>query len=170
MPFTPFHFGPGAAVKAVIPQHFSFTVFCFAQISMDCEVAYYMVLGSYPWHRFFHTYVGATFVAVFSVVVGRPVCQFALRIWSGRRGAPFQCFFPSSPTISWGSAISGAFIGAYSHVLLDSIMHPDIRPLMPFSEANVLYDTVGLTALHVGCVIPGLFAAIYLASKYKRNV
>jgi hypothetical protein len=49
-------------------------------------------------------------------------------------------------------------------------MHPDIRPLMPFSEANVLYDTVGLTALHVGCVIPGLFAAFYLASKYERNV
>jgi membrane-bound metal-dependent hydrolase YbcI (DUF457 family) len=72
--------------------------------------------------------------------------------------------------ISWGSAIGGALIGAYSHVLLDSIMHPDIRPLMPFSKANVLYDTVGLTALHVGCVIPGLFAAIYLASKYKRNV
>jgi hypothetical protein len=39
MPFTPYHFGPGALVKAIMPRHFSFTVFCFAQIVTDFETA-----------------------------------------------------------------------------------------------------------------------------------
>ena len=37
MPITPFHFGPGAAVKAVAPRHFSFTVFAFSQVMIDLE-------------------------------------------------------------------------------------------------------------------------------------
>lgn len=80
MPFTSFHFGPGAAIKAVAPRHFSFTIFCFSQVVTDFETLYFMVRDMYPCHRFFHTYVGATFVALFSVVVGRPLCQLALRL------------------------------------------------------------------------------------------
>ena len=56
MPVTPFHFGPGAAVKAAIPRHFSFTVFCFAQVVTDCETAYHMLRHEYPLHRWMHTY------------------------------------------------------------------------------------------------------------------
>src|SRR4051812_5861563 len=136
MPFTPFHFGPGAAIKALIPKHFSFTVFCFAQVATDCETAYYIIRAELPFHRFFHTISGATLVGLGSVLVGRPFCQWALRIWSAWRDAPFQRYFPSSPAIPLGSAISGAFIGTYSHLLLDGIMHTDIAPFLPFSPAN----------------------------------
>ena len=45
MPATPFHFGPGAVLKALLPRHFSFTVFCLAQVVTDCEVAYYLMRG-----------------------------------------------------------------------------------------------------------------------------
>ena len=64
MPFTPFHVGPGAAIKAIMPRHFSFTVFCFAQIVTDIETAFYLLRGEYPLHRIFHTYLGATVVAM----------------------------------------------------------------------------------------------------------
>src|SRR5262245_47216974 len=129
MPFTPFHFGPGAAMKAVTPKYFSFTVFCFSQIVTDCETAYYMVQGAYPWHRFFHTYAGATVVAIFSLLVGRPICQLGLRLWSRAQRAPFKDYFPTGTVIPWSSAAVGAFVGTYSHVFLDSVMHRDIRPL-----------------------------------------
>jgi len=84
MPFTPFHFGPGAAIKAVLGRRFSFAVFCFAQVATDCETGYYLLKGEYPWHRFCHTFLGATLVGAFSVLVGRPICRFAvylLRDW-----------------------------------------------------------------------------------------
>lgn len=43
MPFTPFHFGPGATVKAMAGQHFSFTVFAFTQVAIDLEPLYFML-------------------------------------------------------------------------------------------------------------------------------
>ena len=168
MPFSPYHFGPGAAIKAVAPRHFSFTIFCFAQVATDCETAYYMVQGAYPWHRFFHTYTGATVVAMFSIFAGRPICQFALRSWSESRDMPFKKYFPTSPVIPWGSAAAGAFIGTYSHVFLDSIMHRDITPLMPFSAANPLYLLIGPVTLHLVCLILGVCGALYIASR-NRN-
>jgi len=62
MPFTPFHFGPAAALKAAAPTRFSFTVFCYAQVVTDLETGFYLVRGEYPVHRFFHTYLGGAVV------------------------------------------------------------------------------------------------------------
>jgi hypothetical protein len=79
MPFTPFHFGSGAAIKAVLPGRFSFVVFCQAQLITDLESAYHLVRGDYPVHRFFHTYLGATFVALVCAGIARVLS----RRWSG---------------------------------------------------------------------------------------
>jgi len=163
MPITPFHFGPGAAIKAAAPSYFSFTVFCFAQVVTDCETAYYLFQGMYPVHRFFHTYLGATFVGFGSLIIGRPLCQWALRILNGWRDGSANSDIPIR------SAVAGAFIGTYSHVFLDSIMHPDILPLMPFSPANPLRGIVSLYTLHLSCLILGCLGVIGLAIRSKTK-
>jgi hypothetical protein len=152
MPFTPFHFGPGAALKAVAPIHFSLSVFCYSQIVTDIESAFYLLRGEYPVHRLYHTYVGATLVGVFCAVTGRPLCQLALRAW--RRWAPsgLTNVLGNSPAITWNSAFLSAFIGTYSHVAFDSIMHRDVRPLSPFSTANPMLHLVSLPMLHLLCL------------------
>jgi len=66
------------------------------------ETAYYMIQGMYPWHRFFHTYVGATIVGCGSVILGRPLCQLALRICAAGSEPPFK------PVIPLRSAVTGA--------------------------------------------------------------
>jgi hypothetical protein len=129
----------------------------------DCETLYYIVQGLHPWHRFFHTYVGATLIAILSILVGRPICQFGLRIWAQWRDAPFKGYFPTTTVIPWSSVVAGAFVGTYSHVL-----HPDSRPLMPFSAANPFYLLVGTGTLYSICLILGISGAIYLASR-NRN-
>src|SRR5438105_15789650 len=116
MPFTPFHFGPGAALKAAAPAHFSFTVFCYSQIVTDLESGFYLFRGEYPVHRFFHTYVGATLVALVCALSGRPVCQLALRAWQAWFPAPLTGFFGRSVSIPWRVAFVSAFVGTYSHV------------------------------------------------------
>ena len=168
MPFTPFHFGPGAAVKAVMPRHFSFTVFCFAQIVTDFETAYYLLRGEYPLHRWLHTYLGATVVAACCVLVGRPVCQAALRAWSRWQNAPFKRYFPVTDRISVASAVISAFIGTYSHVFLDSIMHADVEPFRPFSTQNPLYRIISLFTLHALCIVLGLFGTWYVATRSRK--
>jgi hypothetical protein len=168
MPFTPFHFGPGAAAKAIIPRYFSFSVFCFAQVVTDCETAYHMLRHEYPLHRWMHTYAGATVVAAFCIIVGRPICQAAVRFWHASSDMPFKAYFPGTDRISLVSAVVGAFIGTYSHVFLDSIMHPDIQPFLPWSSQNGCYGIVGVFALHGLCLLLGLAGALYVARQSTK--
>ena len=52
MPVTPFHFGPGALVHALAPRYVSFLAFCAANVLIDVEPGYYMMVGQFPLHRF----------------------------------------------------------------------------------------------------------------------
>lgn len=167
MPFTPFHFGPGATVKAMAGQHFSFTVFAFTQVAIDLEPLYFMLLDEDPLHRFFHTYVGATVVALVSILIGRPICGWALRVWNSWLSPAQARWLAIPPTISLASAAIAAFIGAYSHIALDSIMHADMRPLAPFVESNSLLGVASIDDLHGICVIAGL---VGLAVVYAKRV
>ncbi len=51
--------------------------------------------------------------------------------------------------------IRAAALGAYPHVLLDSVVHRDIRPLAPVSTENVLLGIMSLSALHWWCIALG---------------
>src|SRR2546426_3092076 len=114
MPFTPFHFGPAAALKAAAPAHFSFLVFCYAQVVTDLESGFYLFRGEYPVHRFFHTYVGATLVGLVCALTGQPLCQFALRAWQAWFPAPLTGLFDRSVRIPWRVAFLCALLGTYS--------------------------------------------------------
>ena len=144
MPITPFHFGPGAAIHAIAPRRVSFLAFCAANVLIDIEPLYYMLTRQYPLHRLFHTYAGATAVAAGTValfLVARPFNLPNLLGWKSL--TPFQ-------------VSAGASIGVYSHVALDSLMHRDIRPFSPFSEANPLLHTVNVSSLYWFCLSAGL--------------
>jgi hypothetical protein len=82
MPFTPFHMGPGAAVKAVAGRYFSLTVFGFAQVAMDIEPLLRIVRGDAMLHGFTHTYAGATAIAFAAFFLGRPCCSWLLKTWN----------------------------------------------------------------------------------------
>src|SRR5215510_13781194 len=101
-------------------------------------------------HTFFHTYLGATLAAAIVVIGFYPVRWLARKL-------------PASPWVAWRdlpivAVVFGALVGAWSHVFLDSIMHPDITPLAPFSNANPLYGVISVRALHVSCALAGAFA------------
>jgi hypothetical protein len=173
MPFTPFHMGPAAALKAAAPRHLSLTVFGFSQVLIDLEPLYYMLRHEAIVHRFFHTYVGATLVGLAAVALGRPVCQWLLMLWPRLRGAlagqPPREDARVASRIPVGAAVAGAFLGVYSHVVLDSIMHADIRPLAPFSQANPLFRVLSLGALHQLCLGAGIVGLIVLAVTARRQ-
>jgi hypothetical protein len=154
MPFTPLHFGPGLALKAVAPR-ISFTVFMFSQVLIDLEPLFFMVMGEWHLHRFFHTYLGAVLIVFISVVVGRPLCCWFKAFWNVRLSLEQASWFSVPVDISWSSAILGAMAGAYSHILLDSVMHSDIVPFSPFFTANGLYSIISVTYLKLLCLVLG---------------
>ncbi len=167
MPITPFHFGPGAGIKAVMPRRFSLVVFCYTQVVIDMESLYYLVQRAYPVHRFLHTYVGATLLAGFCAVTGRFLGQQALALFRWAMPFAFKALVGDSTRISWPIAFLSAFIGTIGHVFLDSIMHADIEPFSPFTSANPMYQLIGVGFLHLLCFLIGVvsFACLITVSR-----
>ena len=160
MPFTPFHFGPGLAVKVVAPTYFSFTIFVFSQVLIDLETLYFMLNAEWPIPRFFHTYLGATVIVMVSFIIGRPLCGLCLAIFQRSFRLTKSGLMEAMKLIKPTAALSAAFIGSYSHIALDSIMHSDIRPFAPFNDDNILLNSITIIELHLYCIIAGFVGAI----------
>ena len=156
MPFTPFHFGPGAAICAMFGRRFSFTVFVLSQALIDLEPGVRMVLDREPLHPHMHTYAGATLVALVAGAIGRPLCEAVLRAWNRRLSAAQARWLGVDTTITPTAAWSAAIVGAYSHVAIDSIMHADMQPWMPFGAGNPLLGLVSIETLQLACAVLGL--------------
>ena len=166
MPFTPFHMGPGLALKAVAGRHVSLMLFGFSQVMIDLEPAIRILRNDPFLHGFTHTYLGATLVALVSVALGRPICQWLLDHWRPDPDSALLSWLRGSGRITWTAALWGAFLGTFTHVALDSIMHCDIEPLAPISSANPLLRLVSIGWLHVFCVASGLVAAVVLLGHF----
>lgn len=170
MPITPFHFGPGAAVKAVAPRHFSFTVFAFSQVLIDLEPIGFFFFTGDPVHPDLHTYLGATLVFAASWWAGRPACEWALRVWNAWLSPAQARWLAYEPKVSTKAAGVGAFIGAYSHVAIDSIMHGDMAPFAPFSDATPWLHVVSVEALQWLCVLAGVIGIAGMALIRRREL
>lgn len=158
MPITPFHFGPGAALHALAPRQISFLSFCAANVLIDFESLYNLVNHRHPVHAFFHTYVGATLIIAAVVVLFAAARWFARRFWLPN--------LLGWQELSLLQVSLGGVLGAYSHVVLDSVMHGDIQPLAPFSTANALLSVFSLSILHLGCVALGILGLLVLAVRW----
>jgi len=151
MPITPFHFGPGALMHAAAPRRVSFIAFAAANCITDVESIYNVLSGNFPIHRFLHTFVGATLVA------GVTVALFA----AARRVAALPDVFEWR-RLSFTAVIVGAALGSYSHIVLDGVMHSDMRPFAPWSDANPFLHAVSLRTLHWACMIAALIAGVLI--------
>ena len=167
MPFTPFHIVAGASFKSIAPKHFSWSVFTLTNILIDCEPLYYFFTIDELSHKFFHTIIGASLIAIVCATMGKPLCEFGLKLWNGSLEPDDKKWLGSEIKISNLSAWTGAFIGAYSHLLLDSIMHQDMHPFHPFTDENQLLGILGKMELHILCLILlGAGGIIYFLKKF----
>jgi hypothetical protein len=161
MPVTPFHFGPGLLLHAMAPRRVSFMAFCAANVAIDVESLVNLVRGNEPVHAFFHTFVGATLAGSATAATMGLACRLGRR-WRWPDLFGWLSLTPRRLT-------AGALLGAWTHVVLDCVMHRDIRPFSPFSQANPLLGLVSLDTLHLGCVGAGVAGALLLGSRYLRT-
>ena len=152
MPITPFHFGPGVLFHGVAPRKVSFIAFMAANCITDIESVYNILRGNFPLHRFLHTFVGAALVAALTVVL----FMFMRRL---ARSIRLPNWF-SWQQLTLPPVIVGALLGSYSHIVLDGIMHADMRPFAPWSDANPFLHAVSLGTLHWSCIILGIAGAL----------
>ena len=168
LPVTPFHFGPGLALKGVAAPVFSWSAFAAAQVLIDCETLYYLVNREYPVHRFFHSFLGAAAAGLaaavlFLVVVRASVAGFPRLI------APLTASSAARGELSPLGVLLGGLAGGLSHPFLDGIMHPDVRPFMPWSDHNPFLGLIGLAPLHLACIGAALFGAVCVPLWRRRS-
>lgn len=147
MPFTPFHFGPGYLVKSFITKRFHFLSFVASQVLIDVETAYNIFQQNHRLHTFMHTYLGSLtviplgyFCVYVSSKIARKIQIPVLHKVFGEDWKPKVVVF-------------SLFVGAWSHVLFDSIMHSDVRPFWPFSNKNAFNDLIDVGYLHMLCIV-----------------
>lgn len=119
----------------------SILAFIIANIVIDIEVIINVLLGYRPLHAILHTYWAATVIGLLSGVavngVGRLVEQ-------------------NRETWTLRPALLGGVLGGLSQPILDSVMHVDVRPFWPVSEANPMLHSVDPQTLHAACTVAGL--------------
>ncbi|NIB40412.1 hypothetical protein HBA55_12500 [Pseudomaricurvus alkylphenolicus] len=162
MPFTPIHMGPGILIKGLLQGSFSLMVFGWTQIVMDIQPLLVMITGEGHLHGFSHTYVGATLLAVVAALTGKYLSQLGLWILE---------ITPSIHVpIAWPVVFLSAFIGSFSHVFLDSIMHSDVQPFYPITLNNDFLGLVSISMLHKLCLYSGLVgAAVYYFIQWRSS-
>lgn len=156
--------GPGIVIKVLLQSSFSLMVFGWTQIVMDIQPLIVMITGEGQLHGFSHTYIGATLIGAFSALTGKYLGEIGLYVLDLNRDWSIK--------IAWWVSLVSAFIGSYSHVALDSIMHADMEPLWPFSKSNALMGIISISALHRICVysaVAGGIAYYSIAWLLKHN-
>ena len=152
MPFTPFHMGPGALIKSILQGSFSLMVFGWCQILMDLQPLIVLITGEGHLHGFSHTFIGATLISIFAALTGKYLSELGLTI--------LDIATSQRPiTILWWVAFLSSFIGGYSHVVLDAIMHTDVEPYFPVAEKNHYHGFLSVGALHKFCLYSALTGA-----------
>lgn len=115
MPLTPLHLAAGLPAR----RHVSMKAFILVNVLIDLEPMSIVFFGmdrlGYALHQGVHTLGGVTLMAIVTLLAGL----------AGRG--------------KWRSWMSGACLGAYSHVLLDALVHHDVEPFAPLWPGNPLF-------------------------------
>ena len=152
--------GPGILIKALLQGSFSLMVFGWTQIVMDIQPLLVLITGIGHLHGFTHTYIGAILLAIFSALTGKYLSEIGLKILglAQSKNIPIQ----------WWVSFLSAFIGSFSHVFLDSIMHTDVEPFYPISLINNFHGILSISMLHKLCLYSGIIGAlIYYLVNYR---
>ena len=113
-----------------------------------------------------HTYLGASVVALLAVAIGRPLLERVLRQWNRLVRADRESLLWIEPRVSLVAAVSGALIGTYSHVLLDSFLYSDMHPISPLSDSNAALNMLSTLEVYALCLALGVLGAIALAVRW----
>ncbi|HNQ34465.1 MAG TPA: hydrolase [bacterium] len=151
MPFTPFHFGPGACLALPLKERLDLPVFLLSNLAIDLEPLAVISFGlKYPLHGYAHTLLFGSLVGI-----GWAALAFAgrrhLRRLMNRLRLPYRPDFRIM-------AIS-ALLGAWFHVLLDAPLYSDIRPFYPLT-ANPLHGKISGGAVYLVCLLAFIPAAV----------
>lgn len=164
MPFTPFHLGPALLFGLAFCSIFDLLTLLIASVIPDVEPFCILLFDlSAPSHGFFHSYVVSSILAVL-VAVG--VYSF--------RGIFTKIMqkFRVSQKSSFQKILFTSFIGAYSHVFLDSLLYEKMDPLYPLQGnpfVGIMPTYIADEVVYGFCSISFIFGIVLYLYKISRG-
>lgn len=144
MPVTPLHTGIPGLVSYCFPRRVDLMGAVIGSVIIDIDFFLFLTTGS-PIHGFFHTFLGATILAVIIIIVLRLLYKLIVVI---------KQWLKWEPESSLLSVSIGAFLGTWSHIILDSLIYSDLDPHYP-NSGNPYYRVEGHDTI---------FMAVYLVA------
>jgi len=91
--------------------------------------------------------------------------------WWNRELHKLQLDWLKSPEkLGVEAAVTGAFLGTFSHVAIDSILYLDMTPLSPWSNANELLGCISVIGVYIACVVGGVFGlTVWFIPKWRQK-
>lgn len=152
--------GAALIVKPGFRRNFSVITFGIAQVAMDIEPGVGMLTGAEVLHGPTHTVFGALVIAYLVMLIAPSVCTYLLKKWNKEVIHHKLQRLVQSEVVPKAAVIAGAFFGTLSHVFLDSLMHHDMHPLLPFSQANPLMGLISHDGVYQLCAIAGVVGTV----------
>jgi len=166
MPFTIFHLGPGIGLGLPLNRYLHPPTFIFANIFIDLEPLLVLILGlRSPLHGYLHTLPLAALTGL--------ALSYIMYLIEGFLHPLYRFFLlESESNLSFKSFIMAGISGAVLHVLLDSPLYGDIKPLYPVT-INPLYNPALTPEIYCLCIFLGIFGILYYlwmigSAFYKR--
>jgi len=166
MPFTPLHLGPAAVFGYLLRRKIHWPTFVAANVLVDVEplLVFTGVLGveGYPLHGYLHTFLA-------SLVAGSALGYAVFRLDRFLRGF-FERLYLVEGDMGLRGYILAGVLGWSLHVLLDSPLYTDIRPLYPLQFSPLLLP-LNLVGLYLSSVYTLLLAGLmlYVVHAYRES-
>lgn len=165
MPFTPFHLGPAFLFGLAFSPIFDLLTLVTASVIPDVEPFCVLLFNlSAPSHGFFHSYLGASILAVLAAVIVYSLEDMLTNI---------MLKFQVSQKSSFKKILFTSFAGAYFHVFLDSLLYSEMKPLYPL-QGNLF---VGVIPIHIAygvvygfCGISLIFGVVLYVYKIRSGI
>lgn len=162
MPFTPFHFGPSAALAIPLKKHIDLPIFVFANVIIDLEVLIIMLFKlNIPLHGHVHSFSIGSLVAIGFACMAYLIKPLLEQIMSIVQ-FPYETSFKK--------IVLSSLLGFWFHVLLDAPLYSDIRPFFPF-DWNPFYGLISGKMMYFLCVVSFIPAAVlfFLTCRKSRD-
>ena len=167
MPITPVHMGPALAAKAVAPRYFSFHGLRHHAGSDRPRGGLLSACGLSPVPPLAaHLSSGQQWLRCLRSSSAGRCWNARSELWNRLVRADRESFLWIEPRVPLVAAVSGALIGGYSHVLLDSFLYSDMHPISPMSDGNPVLNVLSTLEVYALCLALGLLGAIALAVRW----
>ncbi len=158
MPATPLHIGIPGLIGYYRPKKVDIVAAVIGSVIIDVDFFLFLMLGT-PVHGYLHSFLSATIIAIAlaGILWLLNPSMIKLKEW-------FRWETETGPK----SLLAGAFIGTYSHIILDMLLYKEMNPLFPL-KGNPFYFSGFALPIFIGVYAVAAITTVAFLMVYARK-